>query len=326
MSSSPDPRGELADAISRALDGRAIGALTRLSGGASRETWRFEADGEPLILQRQRAGDTRDMEVEASVLRAAAAAGVPVPHLLASGRFENGARYMIQSWVDGETIARKILRDDDFASARDSLVGQFATALAAVHSIPVDDVPGLPTTDQVAQYRQSLDDLNAQLQQSHPAFELAFRWLEANRPASARRTVVHGDFRLGNVMVGPEGLRAVLDWELAHIGDPMEDLGWLCVRAWRFGSDLPVAGIGNYDALLAAYESATGSPADPEALLWWEVLGTVKWGIMCMLQASAHLLGFSRSHELAAIGRRVCENEYDILLALEGRWSSLGVS
>jgi aminoglycoside phosphotransferase (APT) family kinase protein len=326
MSSSPDPRGELADAISRALDGRAIGALTRLSGGASRETWRFEADGEPLILQRQRAGDTRDMEVEASVLRAAAATGVPVPHLLASGRFENGARYMIQSWVDGETIARKILRDDDFASARDSLVGQFATALAAVHSIPVDDVPGLPTTDQVAQYRQSLDDLNAQLQQSHPAFELAFRWLEANRPASARRTVVHGDFRLGNVMVGPEGLRAVLDWELAHIGDPMEDLGWLCVRAWRFGSDLPVAGVGNYDALLAAYESATGSPADPEALLWWEVLGTVKWGIMCMLQASAHLLGFSRSHELAAIGRRVCENEYDILLALEGRWSSLGVS
>lgn len=326
MSSSPDPRGELADAISRALDGRAIGALTRLSGGASRETWRFEADGEPLILQRQRAGDTRDMEVEASVLRAAAAAGVPVPHLLASGRFENGARYMIQSWVDGETIARKILRDDDFASARDSLVGQFATALAAVHSIPVDNVPGLPTTDQVAQYRQSLDDLNAQLQQSHPAFELAFRWLEANRPTSARRTVVHGDFRLGNVMVGPEGLRAVLDWELAHIGDPMEDLGWLCVRAWRFGSDLPVAGVGNYDALLAAYESATGSPADPEALLWWEVLGTVKWGIMCMLQASAHLLGFSRSHELAAIGRRVCENEYDILLALEGRWSSLGVS
>jgi aminoglycoside phosphotransferase (APT) family kinase protein len=326
MSSSPDPRGELADAISRALDGRAIDALTRLSGGASRETWRFEADGEPLILQRQRAGDTRDMEVEASVLRAAATAGVPVPRLLASGRFEQGARYMIQSWVEGETIARKILRDEVFASARESLVGQFATALAAVHSIPIDDVPGLPTTDQVAQYRQSLDDLNAQLNQSHPAFELAFRWLEANRPSSARRTVVHGDFRLGNVMVGPEGLRAVLDWELAHIGDPMEDLGWLCVRAWRFGSELPVGGVGGYDALLAAYESATGSPADPDALLWWEVLGTLKWGIMCMLQASAHLLGFSRSHELAAIGRRVCENEYDILLALEGRWSSLGVS
>ena len=185
---------------------------------------------------------------------------------------------------------------------------------------------GLPTTDQVAQYRQSLDDLNAQLDQAHPAFELAFRWLEHNRPISARRTVVHGDFRLGNVMVGPDGLRAVLDWELAHVGDPMEDLGWLCVRAWRFGSNRPVAGVGDYDELLDAYSTATGFAAHRDDLRWWEVLGTLKWGIMCMLQASAHLLGFSRSHELAAIGRRVCENEYDVLLALEGRWSNLGVS
>lgn len=326
MSSSPDSRGDLADAISRELGGRTIGGLARLSGGASRETWRFEADGEPLILQRQRAGDTRDMEVEASVLRSADAAGVPVPRLVASGRFDDGARYIIQSWVDGETIARKILRDDVFASARRSLVGQFATALARVHSIPIDEVPGLPATDQLAQYRQSLDDLNGQLNQAHPAFELAFRWLEHHRPTSARRTVVHGDFRLGNVMIGPEGLRAVLDWELAHIGDPMEDLGWLCVRAWRFGSSMPVGGVGEYGALLDAYRAATGLPADPDALLWWEVLGTLKWGIMCMLQTSAHLLGISRSHELAAIGRRVCENEYDILLALEGRWSSLGVA
>lgn len=326
MSSPRESTDDFASAISTALGGRNVEGLSRLSGGASRETWRFVADGEALIIQRQRSGDTRDMEVEASVLRAAGTAGVPVPRLIASGRFDEGARYMIQSWVDGETIARKILRDDVYSTARRSLVGQFATALAAVHSIPIDDVAGLPTNDQVAQYRQSLDDLDAQLDQSHPAFELAFRWLDRNRPSSARRAVVHGDFRLGNVMVGPEGLRAVLDWELAHIGDPMEDLGWLCVRAWRFGSELPVAGLGTYDALLSGYRAATGSPADPDALRWWEVLGTLKWGIMCMLQASAHLLGFSRSHELAAIGRRVCENEYDIMLALEGRWSSLGVS
>lgn len=326
MSSPRESTDDFAAAISTALGGRNVEGLSRLSGGASRETWRFVADGEALIIQRQRSGDTRDMEVEASVLRAAGTAGVPVPRLIASGRFDEGARYMIQSWVDGETIARKILRDDVYSTARRSLVGQFATALAAVHSIPIDDVAGLPTNDQVAQYRQSLDDLDAQLDQSHPAFELAFRWLDRNRPSSARRAVVHGDFRLGNVMVGPEGLRAVLDWELAHIGDPMEDLGWLCVRAWRFGSELPVAGLGTYDALLSGYRAATGSPADPDALRWWEVLGTLKWGIMCMLQASAHLLGFSRSHELAAIGRRVCENEYDIMLALEGRWSSLGVS
>ena len=322
----PDPHAELAAGIARVLGAGSVDGLARLSGGASRETWKFCADGVPLILQRQRSGDARDMGVEASVLRAAAATGVPVPRLLANGREELGSSFMILSHVEGETIARKILRDEEFAVARRDLVGQFARALAAIHSIDPADVAGLPATDQVAQYRQSLDDLDAQLDQAHPAFELAFRWLERNRPASARRTVVHGDFRLGNVMVGDDGLRAVLDWELAHVGDPMEDLGWLCVRAWRFGSPLPVAGLGGYDELLAAYATATGHVADRDALRWWEVLGTLKWGIMCMLQTSAHLLGFSRSHELAAIGRRVCENEYDVMLALRDRWSSIGVS
>ncbi len=131
---------------------------------------------------------------------------------------------------------------------------------------------------------------------------------------------MHGDFRLGNVIVDDEGLAAVIDWELAHRGDPMEDLGWLCVKAWRFGSSEPVAGVGRYEDLFAAYEAAGGAPVDPETVRWWEVLGTLKWGIMCIMQASAHLTGMARSHELAAIGRRVCENEYDLFLALEGRW------
>jgi aminoglycoside phosphotransferase (APT) family kinase protein len=132
--------------------------------------------------------------------------------------------------------------------------------------------------------------------------------------------VVHGDFRLGNVIVGEQGLNAVIDWELAHVGDPMEDLGWLCVKAWRFGGGPPVAGLGSYDDLVGPYEAARGVAVDRVAMHWWEVLGTWKWAIMCILQASAHLSGASRSHELAAIGRRVCENEYDLFLALEGRW------
>jgi aminoglycoside phosphotransferase (APT) family kinase protein len=100
----------------------------------------------------------------------------------------------------------------------------------------------------------------------------------------------------------------------------MEDLGWLCVKAWRFGGELPVAGLGTYDELFESYEAAGGAPVDPVVVHWWEVLGTWKWAIMCILQASVHLNGAARSHELAAIGRRVCENEYDLLLALEGRW------
>jgi len=131
---------------------------------------------------------------------------------------------------------------------------------------------------------------------------------------------VHGDFRLGNLMIGADGLRAVLDWELAHLGDPMEDLGWLCVKAWRFGSPKPVAGVGDYRELIDAYAAESGLDVDPDVVHWWEVLGTLKWGIMCIMQAQSHLSGAARSHELAAIGRRVCENEHDLFLALEGRW------
>ena len=193
---------------------------------------------------------------------------------------------------------------------------QFGRALAQLHTIDPTTVPGLAAQDQVRMYRQVLD-LSGE---PHPAFELAFKWLDDHVPPPCPPTLVHGDFRLGNVMVGPEGLRAVLDWELAHIGDPMEDLGWLCVKAWRFGSALPVAGVGGYEQLIAAYEAASGTTVDPDVVRWWEVLGTLKWGIMCIGQANAHVSGVARSHELAAIGRRVCENEHDLFLALEGRW------
>ena len=177
-------------------------------------------------------------------------------------------------------------------------------------------VAGLAGDDQIAMYRTVLDTSG----HPHPTFELAFRWLERNRPPLQRPTLVHGDFRLGNLMIGADGLRAVLDWELAHLGDPMEDLGWLCVKAWRFGAPKPVAGVGDYRDLIDAYAAESGLEVDPDVVHWWEVLGTLKWGIMCIMQAQSHLSGAARSHELAAIGRRVCENEHDLFLALEGRW------
>jgi aminoglycoside phosphotransferase (APT) family kinase protein len=309
---------DLSERLALLLGASEVTSLTRLSGGASRETWRFDADGRPLILQRQRAGDIRDMGVEASVLRAAEAVGVPVPSVVAASTDPAalGAAFVVQTAVEGETIARKILRDEPFAEARRLLPAQLGAALARLHGADRDAAPGLEATDQFDYYRRMLDTLG----RPHPTFELAFRWLDQHRPVSTARTIVHGDFRLGNVIVGPDGLRAVLDWELAHIGDPMEDLGWLCVKAWRFGSKQPVAGVGSYEELFAAYEAAGGAHVDPDAVRWWEVLGTVKWGIMCIVQANVHLGGHSRSHELAAIGRRVCENEHDIFLALEGRW------
>jgi aminoglycoside phosphotransferase (APT) family kinase protein len=289
--------------------------VRRLTGGASRETWSFSADGRRYVLQRERPGAVRAgaMEAEAALLRAASAAGVPVAPVVLSGTDDPvlGTGYLVSAFVEGESIARRILRDDAYAGARSVLAEQCGTALAQIHSIPPAGL-GLEGLDELRRYREVLDGFGDGV----PAFELAFRWLGDNRPGGTGEAVVHGDFRLGNLLIGPDGLRAVVDWELAHVGDPMEDLGWLCVRAWRFGGDPPVAGVGSYQQLFDAYGSAAGTSVDAGVVRWWEVLGTLKWGIMCIMQARAHLDGLSRSVELAAIGRRVCENEHDLLLLL----------
>jgi len=161
-----------------------------------------------------------------------------------------GAPFFVMDYVEGETLARRLLRDAEYAPARAALPEQLATALARVHAIDLD-APALgflarppaeasPAAVELARY-ESL--FRALAPEPHPAFELALRWLAARLPATDRRTLVHGDYRVGNVIFGPEGLRAVIDWEMVHVGDPMEDLGWLCVRAWRFGADAtPSAG------------------------------------------------------------------------------------
>lgn len=327
MSATPDFTDAL-ESVVREVRGdpaAAVVDVTRLSGGASRETWavgvrRGDGTDDPLILQRARAGasgareGSLGMGGEAALLGAMAAAGVPVAPVLAgeteAGRL--GASFLLMERVEGETIARRLLRDPEWEVARERFVADAAAALAGIHGLPLDAAPPLPAPDQVAMLR----DLHDSLGHPHPVFELAFRWLEAHRPAQARHAVVHGDFRLGNLLIGPEGLRAVLDWELTHAGDPVEDLGWLCVRAWRFGAPAPVAGLGERAGLLAAYAAASGIEVSLDELRWWEVLGTLKWGVICILQTVTHLAGLSRSVELAAIGRRVCETEYDLLLLL----------
>jgi aminoglycoside phosphotransferase (APT) family kinase protein len=165
------------------------------------------------------------------------------------------------------------------------------------------------------QYRTLLDTFG----EPHPAFELGLRWLAERAPDSPREpTLVHGDFRNGNFIVGPEGLRAVLDWELAHVGDPIEDLGWLCVKSWRFGvADKLVGGFGDVPQLLDAYARTSGREVTEDELRYWVAFGTVKWGVMCIVQAFTHLGGMQRSVELATIGRRVAEMEWDLLGILD---------
>jgi aminoglycoside phosphotransferase (APT) family kinase protein len=250
-------------------------------------------------------------------LRAAATVGVPVPDVIAHGDGSDGigAAYIVMNHIDGETIARRILREDEFAAARPIMARQCGEILASIHRIPLDAAV-LSDDDPLEKYAGVYKAFG----QPHPTFDLAIKWLRERRPRTTRRTVVHGDFRNGNLIVGPEGIRSVLDWELAHIGDPIEDLGWLCANAWRFGGDLPVGGFGTYDDLVAGYEDASGETVDRAALNWWEAAANLSWGVICIAQSATHRSGAVRSVELAAIGRRVCETEWDLL----GNFSAAG--
>lgn len=320
-----DLAATLAEALGRAW-GRsvAVSDLHRLSGGASRETWSFTADDggrtRALILQRVRLtpaiGDhaltTEDLlRVEDALLAAAAAHDVPVPTVVVASDAAGGlGAARITEALPGEALGPRLVRAERTPDGRRSLVAGMGRALAGIHRIPVEGaLTRLERQDPLERARVGLDLVG----EARPAFELALRWLADRRPPPSGDGVVHGDFRIGNLLVEGDDLRAVLDWELAHLGDPLEDLGWLCVRAWRFGATPEVGGIGHLDDLLDAYSGARGVPVDPDHVRWWIVAGTLRWGLICAVQARRHLDGHVSSVELATIGRRVCENEHDVL-------------
>ena len=303
--------------LGTALGGR-VGSLRRLSGGASRVTSAFDlvtnsGAERALILQQVRGGDRiqpADFGVEGSLLRAARRRGVPVPDVVAVGTADGlPPGWLVVERLEGESIPRRILRDAKFADARRALTGQAARALATIHAIDPASVPGLPPEDPL---RHPLDFLDA-LHEVRPVLELGVRWLARDAPAADGSVVVHGDYRMGNFLVDGSGLRGVLDWELAHVGDPAEDIGWLCARTWRFGGRGRVGGFGELEEFLAAYAGAGGRAVGVDRVRWWEAYAAIKWAVICLLQTSTHLRGATRSVELAAIGRRVCESEWDLL-------------
>jgi aminoglycoside phosphotransferase (APT) family kinase protein len=305
------------EAVLAATLGEPIAELRRLSAGASRETFAVTtASGRSCILQRLPRGATRaSVGTEAAMLRAAAAAGVPVAEVLAV--FEPGGALelpaLLLNAVAGESLGPRLLRDDRYARARERLARQCGEILGRLHSVPMEAVPGLRAADPIQRCYEVLDSLPAR----HPAFELVLRQLALTRPRARPHTIVHGDFRLGNLLFDEQGITAVLDWEVVHLGDPLEDLGWPCVPAWRFGGPGPVAGVGDYEELLDAYRAAGGDEVSVPELLWWQTAGTVWWGVLCHVQAQRHLSGATRSVELAAIGRRACEQEWDALAMME---------
>jgi aminoglycoside phosphotransferase (APT) family kinase protein len=309
--------------------------LHKMPGGASREIWSFDC-----IMKSARGSETRGMVLrrdpgaqridtnrrsEFLVLRAAFKEGVPVPEVfwVSSDPAVLEADFFIMQRVEGETIARRLLRDEQYATARKLMPAQLAEIAARIHRIdPVkhklDFLPEPGPSAALTEVQRYEENFRTLAQQPYPAFELAFRWLYQRVPKSPRKMLVHGDYRIGNIIFGPEGVRSILDWELAHLGDPMEDLGWMCARAWRFGADEnPVGGLGQREDFWAAYEKASGISVDPEAARWWEVFGNLKWGIITISQARTHLDGMVSSVELASIGRRTVENELELLNLIE---------
>lgn len=302
-----------------------VADLHRLSGGASQETWSFTVTGQGgvqrMILRRASAAVGKPEEqstqaglaVEAELIAQASRAGVPVPRVRAVLEPSDGlGDGFVMDHIDGETLGGKIVRDARFADARRVLAFQCGQAMAAIHRIPVDGLPRLreaPAAVELKNYLARHRSLHA----DKPVFELAFQWLQRNvPPPPARPVLVHGDFRNGNLMVGEEGLRAVLDWELAHLGDPMEDLGWICVNSWRFGGAGPVGGFGAREDLFAGYE-AGGGVVNAARVRFWETFGVLKWGIVCEAMSQPPASGGPRTVERAVIGRRSSETEIDLL-------------
>lgn len=282
------------------------------------ESWSFDHEGQGYVLRLSpsaelMAGRVFGHDVEAALVRLAFAAGVKAPEIVGKIAPEDdlGTGYLMRR-VEAEVSPAKIL-----AEPPPSLLADLARELALIHAIPIDRVPLLPVTDAAS----LLGDLRARFLDfggDRPVMALALRWLEDRLPTSADHVLLHGDFRMGNIMADANGLAAVLDWELAHIGDRHQDLAYGCINSWRFGHiDRPAFGVGTLEEFLKAYEQASGTAVEPERFRWWLVYSTLWWGLCCLQMAEIWRSGLDAGLERAVIGRRASETEVDLLMLLE---------
>ena len=321
-------------ATSSAAADSQVEELGRLSGGANMETWCFNwlqgSNSIPLILRRLPGATPGSEEeqpfvgsiglpTEAALLDVAGRHGVNVPKVLLvlEQKHQLGTGY-IMTRERGEALPFRILGEDRYATARDKLAYQCGAMLGRIHKIPINELPaGLPDLSP----QEDFDRLQALLDEygnSSAVHQLALNWLRQNTPAHSSRTLVHGDFRNGNLLVDDEGLVAVLDWELARIGNPVQDLGYICANVWRFGRyQKPVGGFGEYRELLDGYSNVTGDAPSLQEIHYWEVYTALGWGVVCLTMIEMYRSGQDQSLERAAVGRRMSESEIDLLLLLD---------
>lgn len=300
--------------------------LERLSGGASQETYRItiaSPEGDRLLAMRRAAGGEEGeitaqhpgLAVEALLMQVARAQGVPEPkvHYVLQPQDGIGAGFIMQ-WLEGEALGARIVKAPELDVVRPQLAHMFGVTLARIHSIDLQ-ATGL---DQHLQHltpedyvRQTWERYQA-FETPQPMIDFTARWLLDNLPSNYTPSLVHNDYRNGNVMVDTSGIVAVLDWEVAHIGDPMRDLGWMLTHSWRFGrAHLPVGGFGTADDFYAGYESVTGVAVDPQAVKFWQVFGSFWWAVGCLGMAEHYRNGPDQSVERPGIGRRSSECQVD---------------
>jgi aminoglycoside phosphotransferase (APT) family kinase protein len=328
---------ELAARLTRYLmevSGESVTLLSAqpIAGGASRDTWHIEAQvgdtHERLILRR----DQATVMIEASLTReqefrlidAAYQHGVraPRPRWVCTDPAVLGFPFFIMNFVEGVSIGRKVIQSPELADARVKLPDQMAAQMALIHAIDpamLDFLPRpradhSPASEALQQAREMLDLLKIH----NPAFEYALRWCEKRLPATSELFLLHGDFRIGNLLIAPDGLNGVIDWEFGHVGDIHEELAYPCMRDWRFGNGhLHFAGLSDRETFLKAYEHHSGRMVNRFAVDWWEIVGNLRWGVICLKQAARHLSGREVSVEYASLGRRSAEMQLEMLRLIQ---------
>lgn len=303
----------------------------RLSGGASMETYRLHCRraSDPhatfeICLRRGPDGEDREgdnvtgVAAEAQCMTVARAAGVPEPEVLYVLTPDDGVGAgFLMEWLDGVTLGARIARLPELENARSKLAFQCGQEMARIHRVDVDAAGLAPVLRRFdpADYLAETWDRCKEMPTPQPMIDYSARWLseQLSGRGSVDLTLVHNDFRNGNIMVDADaGLIAVLDWETAHIGDPMRDLGWMCTNSWRFGQrHLPVGGFGHYEDLFAGYESVAGHPVDRDRVQYWEVFGSFWWAVGCLGMADRYRMGSDATVERPGIGRRSSECQLD---------------
>ena len=291
----------------------------QLSGGASAETYRLTLpNNQNYILRRTPDSSEAKLAIskklEAKIQKIVKQNNVPVPEIFYD--FDEtsgfGSGYVME-FISGETIPRKILRDDRFKKVRPTIAFRMGEILARIHQSDISNLKELKKMS----FDKSLDELYkvySSFNEPQPVFEYAFNFLAKQNLQNSNNVLVHGDYRLGNFIISENSLSSVIDWELSHIGSPLEDLSWLCVKSWRFGNNTKrAAGLGSLNELLRGYQSKSSIQIDLNELDTWQIYGSLRWGVICMIQTFHHLNNDLNSLEKAAIGRRVSETEFDLM-------------